>query len=964
MANKYWWGGGGASPGNGTIQTAANWSSSSSSYVVTTIPTSADDVFFTGSGYTVSGTALTCAAFTVSGTSITFTNTGAITTNGNISVVSGTTLTGTGSFIVNFGTIDFGGNTLTGTNLTISGTTDTCTGSAAADTFTPTTAANTPINGTPVQFTGTTAPAPLSFNTIYYVVSATSTNFKVALTPGGAAINITFGGTGLRFYSTCIVTNNSIIGSVNDTFTLTTGAIDLNGLNITYGRIYNTDGSYRIINFNNGSLIVTGAGSSTASTYTQSVATYFTLTGTPNIYFTNTTNAATVYVNGGTTANFTTESNSVNFIFNTNQTFAINFVGSCIRNFTLSGTSGAITVPNTAITIFGSINCPAGSNAVFTSGTTAVTFAGSGSMNLTLNGKAFQRRLTMNGAGGTLTPDGNLTLGQTFDLLGGTFDFNGYNLSCDSFNNSSTTARTLAFGSSGTMTITGTGTCYNASAAQDLTNFSYTGTSSITITNASSTPAIYLGSGTEAQAMNIAISGGGSTALLVSGAAKNLDFTGYPSNTSGTTSGTLGATVDITIYGALTIPSVGSNGNPFNVATGTTAFIFASATANTSQFNGKTIDRVITKQGAGTLTLLDAVTMGSTATSVFNLTGGTVNLNNNTITTLGFNSTGSTTRSINFNGGKIIVSGSTATAWTASGTNFTMNTTGTISMTGTSGKTFAAGNFSYPTVSQDGAGVLTFTGASLYNRVTNSVTPSAILYTPQAPNCTISVASPAVFTPSGGSSPPTGVTVVFTTTGTLPTGITTGTVYYVSKASASTFNIATSMANAIAGTNLVATTGAGSGTHTSTFGNAVYDFAINGAAGLAFTTNGSCTGTTLTVSSGVGIQPGMFVTGTFGAVRIVSGSGTTWTVTPSATFSTTVVNGSNDFTLASTTNGTKHYLSDPTGVISTVQYVGIKDSQALGGAIWYASNESNDYGNNTGWNFVQSTANTFFFMPR
>ena len=58
--------------------------------------------------------------------------------------------------------------------------------------------------------------------------------------------------------------------------------------------------------------------------------------------------------------------------------------------------------------------------------------------------------------------------------------------------------------------------------------------------------------------------------------------------------------------------------------------------------------------------------------------------------------------------------------------------------------------------------------------------------------------------------------IVFTTTGALPTGITAGTTYYVSKSpGTNSFNVSTSRANAAAGT-LVATSGSQSGTHTAT----------------------------------------------------------------------------------------------------------------------------------------------------
>jgi len=80
---------------------------------------------------------------------------------------------------------------------------------------------------------------------------------------------------------------------------------------------------------------------------------------------------------------------------------------------------------------------------------------------------------------------------------------------------------------------------------------------------------------------------------------------------------------------------------------------------------------------------------------------------------------------------------------------------------------------------------------------------------------TITIASPAVIT-WGATTPFTGNAVVnFTTTWALPTGIVAGTNYYVigSSISGNTFQIATSIDNAIAGT-AVNTSGTQSGTHT------------------------------------------------------------------------------------------------------------------------------------------------------
>ena len=80
---------------------------------------------------------------------------------------------------------------------------------------------------------------------------------------------------------------------------------------------------------------------------------------------------------------------------------------------------------------------------------------------------------------------------------------------------------------------------------------------------------------------------------------------------------------------------------------------------------------------------------------------------------------------------------------------------------------------------------------------------------------TMTIATPGVVTwTAHGFS--TGQVISFNTTGALPTGLTAGTKYYVSKTglTTNTFQLATSYANAIAGTPVVNTSGTQSGVHT------------------------------------------------------------------------------------------------------------------------------------------------------
>jgi len=76
---------------------------------------------------------------------------------------------------------------------------------------------------------------------------------------------------------------------------------------------------------------------------------------------------------------------------------------------------------------------------------------------------------------------------------------------------------------------------------------------------------------------------------------------------------------------------------------------------------------------------------------------------------------------------------------------------------------------------------------------------------------TMTIANPCVVTTTKDI--PTGTPVSFTTTGALPTGLTASTVYYWIRTGATTGNLATTLANANAGTTIT-TTGSQSGTHT------------------------------------------------------------------------------------------------------------------------------------------------------
>lgn len=94
---------------------------------------------------------------------------------------------------------------------------------------------------------------------------------------------------------------------------------------------------------------------------------------------------------------------------------------------------------------------------------------------------------------------------------------------------------------------------------------------------------------------------------------------------------------------------------------------------------------------------------------------------------------------------------------------------------------------------------------STYLNLFNIISPSVGTFT-------TTIAAPGVVTLASHGMI-TGDQVYLTTTGALPTGLTANTLYYVVSIDASTFNLATSRANAVAGTKIT-TTGTQSGVHT------------------------------------------------------------------------------------------------------------------------------------------------------
>ena len=130
------------------------------------------------------------------------------------------------------------------------------------------------------------------------------------------------------------------------------------------------------------------------------------------------------------------------------------------------------------------------------------------------------------------------------------------------------------------------------------------------------------------------------------------------------------------------------------------------------------------------------------------------------------------------------------------------------SRTGTTARLFAA----IGTTWGAGDGSTTFNLPDLRNRTL--IGAGQLTWAATFPNTAINVSTDAI-TVNSNDSLKTGTPVVLTTSGTAPTGLTAGTTYYVIRLSATSISLASSLANAVAGT-AIDITGQGTGNHTLT----------------------------------------------------------------------------------------------------------------------------------------------------
>lgn len=427
-----------------------------------------------------------------------------------------------------------------------------------------------------------------------------------------------------------------------------------------------------------------------------------------------------------------TQSNavSVNVTAGSSSSSVICTTGSAFKDFNFTGFTGTYSGASSAVTLYGNLTLGVGLTCSSAGGAT-IFAATTGTQTITTNGISFGP-ITLNSTA-TLQLVDNLTILSTsnyaFSLTAGTLDLNNKTLTSNIFTSSNSNTRSILFGTSGNITLVGSGT--SLFSMNTANNFSYTGTSLINISNASATAStIGFGTvgGTEANSLNFNITTGSYTLTVTSNSViKNLIFTGY----TGTWSP---GTATYTFYGSLTLVS----GMTFTTGTGAWTFAGTSGT-QTIISAGKTLYSVSINGVGGTVQLGDALTLLNGLT----LTNGVFNANNFNVSAGFVNSNNANVRTLTMGSGTWTLTGaflSTGALWNFLGViNLTFNkNTANIVIANTSVLTFnnapqfSGGGLTYNNLTISDTSNITdllITGANTFNTISMAKTvPCALTF--------------------------------------------------------------------------------------------------------------------------------------------------------------------------------------------------------------------------------------------
>ena len=827
--------------------------------------------------------------------------------------------------------------------------------------------------------------------------------------------------------------------TASGTTTLTNGALDLNGFNISTNIFNSNNANTRSLAFGSNFIFLTSgtAGTTVVSMATttgltvsgtggfsaaMSVTRTFTcgstanngLTGAPNLFLTSGSSVPTFTSQSwwntlditGTTCSFGTSTQNLR-----NLTLATG--GGTYNAFTavMRGTGtitnlgkgiGALTINHTGTTTLTSnLACALSTSYTQTAGT--IDFAG---FNLTCTGTATFTSGTLSNIGtiscttftvttgtfdftqGTITPStsftvtgsgtfnyngGTLSSVSLFTFTSGTLNLNSNNITATEFVSNNSNVRTINFGATGSITIGGTGLTMNT-----MTNLTMTGSRYF---YAASTQTRTIATGVNA-------SGGGYTTngvkLIFTGTGTSLQTFSFVSNQCyfdlidfGTSS------VSVSVSGALNV-----NSATFS-ATGPTLSGLNFLGTGTLISNGKTLSGLTIANVNGVTTLGDALShTGSTMT----LTSGGFDLNGFNCSCNTWSSSGTSSRSIAFGSNYINLTGTTGTVLSmATATGFSATGTGgfrasvppssAVYTCGTTGAPTAAPSLFFTTGTLSGATVTTggyfgnldFGTTTFALNVSTSLNLTGLVLSASGSTASgITATMIGSGTLNGNGKTLTALTInhsgTTTITGNLTTsGNTTLTQGAIAFSGSPTLTIPSFISvgpsvRSITGAGIITVSSAWTVTNGTNFTGSGYTINMTSATGKTFAggTGGAAYGTLVQAGAGALTISG---SNTFDDIQASTRPSTiTFTASTTQTLANLTLSGTagNLVTLNSTTNGTRFNLSKASGTVVT-NYLSIRDSNATGGAAFYAQT-STDVSNNLGWIFALAPATNSQFM--
>ena len=327
---------------------------------------------------------------------------------------------------------------------------------------------------------------------------------------------------------------------------------------------------------------------------------------------------------------------------------------------------------------------------------------------------------TINKADIILSLVGSPTFVGVLTLTTGSISLNSYTLTLLNFISNNTNTRSVAFGT-GKIVATGSGSAWDVRQA----NFTCTGSRVVDLTYTGAVLRVvrhgYTVVYSESNGIYLNVIGGtGELRIGNDGASTLIDLicTGF--------TGLLKWGL-VYIYGNMSL-SAGATTIPFDAGNVNFAPSFVATTGSkTITTNGVTLNNIVYINGiGGTWVLQDDMTI---ATAYYlRLVNGTFDANNKNVT-LGALTLAAGTKTLTLGSG----------TWTVTGTVWDTNTnvsgltvsasTGIISMTSASAKTFAGGAKTWPTLNQGGSGALTIQQSNTFANITDTVQPATVTLT-------------------------------------------------------------------------------------------------------------------------------------------------------------------------------------------------------------------------------------------